>query len=49
MRWEGHGIDQKCEVSFAKAESKRQLWRNKHGWENNIKMVLVEIWCEDVN
>jgi hypothetical protein len=30
-------------------EGKRPLWQPRHKWENNIKMDLTEIVCEDVD
>ena len=38
-----------CRVLVGKPEGKRLLGRLRHRWENNIKMNLQEVRCEDIN
>jgi len=54
MRWAGHvaRMEQRrgvCRVLVGKPEGKRLLGRLRHRWENNIKMNLQEVRCEDIN
>jgi len=50
MRWagqvarmgKGRGV---CRCWVGKPEEKRQLWRPKRRWEDNIKMDLQEVGC----
>jgi hypothetical protein len=45
-----HKGDEKCiQNLIGKPEGNRLLRRHRHIWENNIKMDLTEIGCEDVN
>jgi hypothetical protein len=32
-----------------KPSGKRKFWRSRHRWENNIKMDLREMGCENMN
>ena len=34
-----------CRVWEGKPDGKRQLWRHRHRWEDNIKMDLEEVGC----
>jgi hypothetical protein len=54
MRWAGHVARMgerryKYKILFEKHESKRPLGRSRHSWEDNIKMDLSEIVCENVD
>jgi hypothetical protein len=54
LRWAGHvvrmgegrGVHR---VLVGKPEGKRPLGRPRHGWEDNIKMDLREIWIDGAN
>jgi hypothetical protein len=35
-------------ILVRKPEVKRPLGRPRHIWEDNIKMGLKQIWCEDI-
>ena len=53
MSWEGHvarmGVRRGVyRVLVGKPEGKRQLWRPRCRWEDNIKMDLQEVECEDM-
>jgi hypothetical protein len=51
MRWMRHVAQMRNYIKFCsgKREEKIPLGRKRHGWENNIKMDLKEIDCEDVD
>jgi hypothetical protein len=34
---------------IGKSQGKRQLWRPRHRWEENIKTDLMKIVCKSVN
>jgi hypothetical protein len=38
-----------CAVLLVKREGNRQVARTRHGWMDNIKMILKEVKYEDVN
>jgi hypothetical protein len=49
MRWAGHVACMSepinsYKILVRKPEGKRPLRRPKHGWEDNIRMELMEIW-----
>ena len=45
-----YGRQEKCyRVSVRKSEGKRPLGRPRHRWEDNIKMDLQEVGCEDMD
>jgi hypothetical protein len=54
MRWAVHvarmgesiGL---CRILVGKHEGKRPLWRPRRRWEDNIKMELQEVGCEDID
>ena len=54
MRWAGHvarmgekrGV---YKILVGKPETKRPLGRPRRRWEDNIKMDLQEVGCEDVD
>ena len=48
MRWAGHAAHMGerrgiYKVVVGKPEGKRQLWRPRHRWEDNIKMDVQEV------
>ena len=48
MRWAGHAAHMGerrgiYKVVVGKPEGKRQLWRSRHRWEDNIKMDIQEV------
>jgi hypothetical protein len=50
IRWAGHVArvgDRRgmYRVLVGKPEGKRPLWRQRHRWEDNIKMDLLEVGC----
>jgi len=54
MRWMGHAALMgerrgAYRVLVGKPEGKRPLGRPRHRWEDNIKMDLQEVGCEDMN
>jgi hypothetical protein len=38
-----------AEILIERPDGKRRLGRSRHRWEDNIKMDLKEIECEDVD
>jgi hypothetical protein len=54
MRWAGHVTCMRMmrnsyKVLIRKPEGKRPLGRNRHRWENNIKLDLKEIRCDGID
>ena len=54
MRWAGHIArmgDERCayRVLVGKPERKRPLGKPRSRWEDNIKMDLQEVGCEDMD
>ena len=54
MRWTGHvaRMGERRDgyrVLVGKPEGKRSLRRPRRGWEDNIKMELHEVRCEDMD
>jgi transcription termination factor 2 len=54
MRWAGHVArmgEERCvyRVLVGKPEGKRPLGRPRNRWENNIRMDLQEVGCEDMD
>ena len=46
MYGEGRGV---YRVLLGKREGKKPLARSRHRWEDNIKMGLQEVGCEDMD
>jgi hypothetical protein len=45
-----YGRDVKCMQNFShKCEGKKLLGRPRHRWEYSIKMLFIEIVCDDVD
>jgi hypothetical protein len=44
-----HGCCENSYIIVGKREWKRPLGRPRHRWEDNIKMVLREIWLIDMD
>jgi hypothetical protein len=42
-------IKHSYKILFVKSGRKGTLGKPSYRWENNIKMDLKEIWCEDMN
>jgi hypothetical protein len=54
LLWAGHVACIKENISmhteiYSKFQGNRPLGRLRHSWEDNIKMELKEIGCEDVD
>ena len=41
-----YGAIHKFRLLVGKPEGKRPLWRQRHRWEDNIKMDLREVGCD---